>query len=46
MRMIVILEDLDLEALSKGEVVKIEDRHGEIIGLVTRKFLEDETEEI
>lgn len=44
--MIVVLEDSDLETLSKGEMVKIDIMNGEVVGLVTKKFLEkDETEE-
>lgn len=39
---VVVLEEADLAALSDGEMVKIKTESGEVIGLVTEKFLEEE----
>lgn len=40
--MVVLLEESDLTALSNGEMIEIETESGEIIGLITEKFLEEE----
>ena len=42
MMSVVVLDDSDLGALFRGEVIQIETGGEEIIGLATSKFLEDE----
>lgn len=42
---VVVLDKSDLEALSRGELIKVETNGEEVIGLVTDKFLEDGLEE-
>lgn len=41
----VVLEESDLAALSNGKIVKIKTESGEVIGLVTEKFLEEKENE-
>lgn len=42
--MVFVLEDSDIEALQRGDMVMLEIEDGKTYGLITDKFLEDEEE--
>lgn len=43
--MVFILEDSDIEALQRGDIIHLETEDGTIYGLITRKFIEDTKED-